>query len=215
MEQVRERIVILADGDFPESDIPLGYLENADKIICCDGAVENLVDYGIEPDYIVGDMDSIPEALKVRFSSNLHIDRDEDCNDLTKAVRFSIERGYTDLVILGASGKREDHTLGNISLLSDYSESLAVRMITDHGIFLPVKSGDKVSSYPGQQVSVFSFGEGQRAEGGGYGITTENLKYPLEGLELKKLWMGTLNECTDDYFSLIFMDDSVIVFLAF
>ena len=204
----QESIVILADGDFPKSDIPLGYLDNADKIICCDGAAGDLIEYGKEPYAIVGDLDSIAPDLKERYGSILYYDGDEDCNDLTKAVRYCIGNGFTDLVITGASGKREDHTLGNISLLAEYAESVAVRMVTDKGIFIPVNSGDRISSYPGQQVSVFSFAdEGE--------ISSENLKYPLKNLVLKNLWMGTLNECVADYFSLSFSRGSVMVFLVF
>jgi thiamine pyrophosphokinase len=203
-----KKVVILANGKFPESDIPLGYLGNADKIICCDGAVENLVACGLEPDAIVGDMDSISEELKSRYSNILFPDSDENSNDLTKAVKYSIGIGCTDIVILGASGYREDHMLGNISLIADYSEYIAVRMVTDRGIFLPANSEEKIKSFPGQQVSVFSFGNACR-------LTSVNLKYPLDNLLLDRLWTGTLNECTDDFFSLQFGDGSIVVFLVF
>ena len=172
-----EKVVVLANGSFPESDIPLGYLDNADIIISCDGAVEKLVDRGLEPHAIVGDMDSISEELKARYSVILYPDNNEDYNDLTKAVKYCMQKGYTDLVILGASGLREDHTLGNISLLADYSEYVSVRMVTDNGIFFPVNSGDQIKSFHGQQVSIFSFSKG-------YGISSDNLKYPLENLEI-------------------------------
>lgn len=203
-----ERVVVLANGKFPESDVPAGYLRNADKIICCDGAVENLVAYGLEPDAIAGDMDSISDKLKVRYSNILHPDSDENSNDLTKAVKYCISAGYTDIVILGSSGYREDHTLGNISLLAEYSEFLAVRMVTDTGIFVPVNSGERIRSFQGQQISIFSFKE--KTE-----ITSENLKYPLDKLVLKNLWMGTLNESISDYFCLHFVRGTIIVFLTF
>ncbi len=202
-----EKVVILANGKFPESDVPTGYLKNADKIICCDGAVENLVAHGLEPDAIVGDMDSISDKLKVQYSNILHPDSDENTNDLTKAVKYCISRGYTDIVILGSSGYREDHTLGNISLLAEYSEFLAVRMVTDTGIFVPVNPGERIRSFPGQQISIFSFVNNTRAD-------SRNLKYPLEKLLLDKLWTGTLNECTADFFSLQFEEGPLIVFLA-
>lgn len=203
-----EKIVVLANGRFPESDIPLGYLKNADIIICCDGAVETLVAQGLEPDAIVGDMDSIREELKSRYSSILYPDSDEDCNDLTKAVKYCMERGYTDIVIVGATGLREDHTLGNVSLLAEYSEYVSVRMITDKGVFLPVSSGDKIKSFHGQQVSIFSFLNNSR-------LSSSNLKYPLDNILVNNLWTGTLNECNADFFSLQFEEGPIIVFLVF
>jgi thiamine pyrophosphokinase len=203
-----ERVVILANGKFPEADIPRAYLGNADKIICCDGAVENLVARDFEPDAIVGDMDSISDMLKERYANILYPDSDESSNDLSKAVKYCISAAYTDITILGSSGYREDHTLGNISLLAEYSEYLAVRMVTDTGIFVAVNSGERISSFPGQQVSIFSFLNRAR-------VDSKNLKYPLEKLLLDKIWTGTLNECTSDFFSLSFDKGPLVVFLAF
>ena len=75
---------------------------------------------GFIPDAIVGDMDSLNESIAGRFHDRIFKDKDQDTNDLTKAVAWCSERGYRDLVILGATGKREDHTIGNISLLAEY-----------------------------------------------------------------------------------------------
>ena len=57
-------IVVLANGEFPKHDIPLHELDVAGSIICCDAAVESLIDYGKRPQAIVGDFDSIPQNLK-------------------------------------------------------------------------------------------------------------------------------------------------------
>jgi len=203
--QVSERVVLLANGRFPESEIPLGYLESADKIICCDGAVDKLVEYGLEPDVIVGDMDSISAEHSEKYSSIMICDReDQDSNDLTKAVRYCIDNA----IILGATGLREDHTIGNISLLLEYSEFLNVKMVSDSGIFLCLQSGDIVSSFPGQQVSIFS----NKPE---LGITSEGLKYQLNNNRFNNWWMGTLNECMSDSFILRFDTDRVFVFMKY
>ena len=53
------KTIILADGNFPVHRIPLGYLRDAQHIICCDGSAENLVMAGLEPEAIVGDLDSL------------------------------------------------------------------------------------------------------------------------------------------------------------
>ena len=201
-------VIILANGRFPESAIALGYLDSADKLICCDGSVAGLLDYGLEPDAIVGDLDSVPTDLRQKFSDRLHHSDDQDTNDLTKAVRYCIASGYNNLTILGATGLREDHTLGNISLLADYAESVSVKMLTDHGVFIPVNSGDQINSWSGQQVSVFAIDRGMK-------ISSENLRFPLDQLELSNLWMGTLNECTSDWFRLDFPAGRVLVFLCF
>ncbi len=199
--------IILANGCFPKTGLPLGYLDNAEYIVCCDGAVSSLIEYGLEPWAIAGDLDSIPEDLKKKYADRLYYDGDLETNDLTKAVRYCLVKGITDIVILGATGIREDHTLGNISLLADYAESLSVKMVTDYGIFIPVQSGKPVSSWPGQQISLFAIDKNTK-------ISSSGLKYPLDKLELKNWWMGTLNESRADNFILNFDKGRVIAFLA-
>ncbi|MBS0011777.1 MAG: thiamine diphosphokinase [Bacteroidales bacterium] len=199
-------VIILANGRFPVKGLPLAYLENADRIVCCDGSVSKLIEYGLEPWVIAGDLDSVPEEVRKKYASRLYHSDDQETNDLTKAVRFCLEEGITDIVILGATGLREDHTLGNISLLADYAESISVRMVTDYGIFIPAQPGKAISSWPGQQISIFAVDKGMR-------ISSTGLKYPLENMELENWWMGTLNECTDDQFTLDFTNGRVLVFL--
>ena len=119
-------IVILANGNYPSHEVPLGYLGRADLIVCCDGAVEKLVTNGLEPGIIIGDLDSVTPALKRKYAGIIVQDLDQDTNDLTKAVNWCVDRNYYNLVILGATGNREDHTIGNISLLAEYVKQTTV-----------------------------------------------------------------------------------------
>jgi len=200
--------VILADGSFPEREVPLGFLRNASRIICCDGAAGSLIKFGLEPYSIVGDCDSLNPEIIDKYSDRIFKDIDQETNDLTKAVRWCSERDYKDIVILGATGKREDHTVGNISLLAEYSQFMNVKMITDTGIFYPVIKNSRFESSPGQQVSVFSIDPDTE-------ITSSGLRYPLQKRKLKNWWEATLNEATGDYFELEFKGGPVIVFMGF
>ncbi|MDQ1296366.1 MAG: thiamine pyrophosphokinae [Bacteroidota bacterium] len=202
------RTVIIADGTYPSHDIPLGYLWNADLRVCCDGSAESLDNAGFVPDAIVGDLDSLSDELKDRFADRLFIDNEQETNDLTKAVKWCRESGYNDIVILGATGKREDHTLGNISLLAEYATNINVKMVTDSGIFLPFLRSCKVESFPGQQVSLFSIDPETE-------ITSSGLLYPLTGRKLRNWWEATLNEATGDHFELRFEGGRLLVFLKF
>jgi thiamine pyrophosphokinase len=67
---------------------------------------------GMQPDAIVGDMDSLSDELANRFADRIYLDENQDTNDLTKAVMWCSDMGYKDIVIVGGTGKREDHTLG-------------------------------------------------------------------------------------------------------
>lgn len=200
--------VILADGSFPRHEIPLDSLRNAARIICCDGAAEELIQNGLEPFAIVGDCDSLSRETADKYAHRLYIDDDQETNDLTKAIGWCTKSGYTDIIILGATGKREDHTAGNISLLAEYIRKVKVIMITDTGIFYPFISACSIPSYAGQQVSVFSLDP--EAE-----LSSSGLKYPLLKRKLLNWWEGTLNEATGDHFELEFTGGAVIVFMAF
>ena len=199
--------VIVADGTFPQHEIPLGYLKNAKRIVCCDGSTENLLLYGMLPDAIVGDLDSLTDELISRFADRIFLDENQDTNDLTKAVSWCSEMGFKDIVILGATGKREDHTIGNISLLAEYVKDMNVIMITDTGVLIPFLKSSEISSYPGQQVSIFSIDPETE-------VTSHGLRYPLNRTKISNWWCATLNESAGETFSLEF-EGRIIVYLKF
>ena len=108
-------------------------------------------------------------------------------------MRFLLSIGKNEIVILGATGRREDHTLGNISLLMSYArKGIDVRMYTNYGAFIPCKDSCTIGSYRGQQISIINFG----AEG----FSSEGLLYPI--YDFSEWWQGTLNEATGDSFTI-------------
>lgn len=188
--------VILADGDFPVHPYPLSLLEQADKVVCCDGAALSLMKYGRVPDLIAGDLDSLPVLLRKNLGDKIVHFTEQESNDLSKAFRCCMERDWKNIVILGATGKREDHTLGNLSLLAGYAEKApGIRMVTDHGIFSVASGSCSFTCTPGQQISIIAIDPGAV-------VTAQGLKYPLDGLKLDMWWQGTLNEALSDNFSL-------------
>lgn len=186
--------VIIANGRFPSHPLPLSLIEKADYVVCTDGAANDFIARGGKPDAIVGDCDSISVENRIRFAHILHPNSDQETNDLTKSVLFCVESKRREIVIVGGTGYREDHTLGNISLLADYMEMAEVIMVTNYGIFTPMRGFAEFASHRGQQVSLFPI---DRA-----GITTHNLKYPLNKRILTNWWQGTLNESLGTTFAL-------------
>ena len=190
--------VILANGSFPRRKCLLEMLHAAARIVCCDGAASALLRAGLEPDLVIGDLDSLDPALKKRFGKRLIHEAEQETNDLSKAFRACMARGWRSIVILGAGGRREDHLLGNISLLPLFAAAGAdVRMETDFGTFLPVLKSASFRLPVGTKVSIFSFHPEMS-------VTASGLKYPLDKLRLPFWWCGTLNETTAPEFSLSF-----------
>lgn len=198
--------VIIANGRYPTHPIPLSFIERANYIVCCDGAANEFIDMGGKPDAIVGDCDSISEENRTRFADIIFTNNDQETNDLTKSVQFCVEKGKKDIVIVGGTGKREDHTLGNISLLAEYLCFANIVMVTNWGVFTPIKANRQFKSYKGEKVSIFSIDSVE--------ITTQNLRYPLSNRILTNWWEGSLNESLENDFT-IKTKGRVIVFQAF
>ena len=207
---MERHIVILAAGDFPRAEAPLRALRNADLRICCDSAAEALVAFGLEPDRIVGDLDSISPEFRMRYRHKLIHVAEQDDNDLTKAFHLALTLSPTRITILGATGKREDHTLGNISLLLDYAREAPcpVTMLTDYGQFEAIFNTAVLPSFPGQQVSIFAFDNSLK-------ITSAGLKYPTDDVVFDSLWKATLNEALSESCTLTLSHPSgVLLFFA-
>ena len=143
-----------------------------------------------------------------KYSDIIFHNPDQETNDLTKSMQWAKQHGFTDVCILGATGLREDHTLGNISLLADYEQQgFSVKMVTDSGVFTPVNHTHCFSSFKGQQVSIFSLKPDVP-------IRSENLKYPFNR-PLPSWWCGTLNESLGEQFTLHFDEGKVLVYQTF
>ena len=146
--------IVLADGAFPTHPDLVALLLTHERVICCDGAAEKLMQMGRIPSCVIGDLDSISAITKAQLGQKLIHQSDQETNDLTKAVHYCVENKLYNVVIMGATGKREDHTLGNISLLALYHSLLhQVVMISDYGIFSAIDKTTVFSSYEHQQVS--------------------------------------------------------------
>lgn len=195
-------IVILAAGDFPRSEKVLRLLDEADLIACCDSAALKLLDAGREPGLIVGDMDSLPQELRERFADRIRIRSGQDDNDLTKTFHEVLPLNPSVIHILGATGRREDHTLGNISLLAEYVREIEaaflaceIDMVSDLGVFRAATCSRTFQCIPGQEISIFAFDNSLR-------MTAEGLRYPLDAVIFDSLWKATLNVATGDSFAL-------------
>ena len=195
--------MILAAGEFPRSEAVLRLLDEADLVACCDRAAVTLLDSGRrEPGMIVGDMDSIPKELQIRYADIIRLRSGQDDNDLTKTFHEVIGLAPRQIHILGATGSREDHTLGNISLLTEYVREIGeagiaceIDMVSDYGVFRAATGSRTFACIPGQEISIFAFDNSLR-------MRAEGLDYPLDGVVFDSLWKATLNKASGTTFTL-------------
>ena len=162
--------VVVAGGDFPTHAVPLTLVA------------------------IIGDCDSMSQEFMTAHRDIIYKVEEQDYNDLTKATRFCVERGCRRIAYVGATGKREDHTLGNISLLDFYRREMhiAAFMATDHGVFLSASGTTELATFAGQQVSIFNL-TCSHLEGDG-------LRW--QPYAFAAMWQGTLNEATGESITL-------------
>lgn len=189
----KPQAIIIDSGAFPENPLALRWLDSCGRIVCCDGAANRFFKSGRKAWRIVGDCDSLSPEIMRDFSAIIRKFPDQETNDQTKAVRYLHARGISRVVILGATGLREDHTIGNISLLVSYlREGVHARIYTDYGVFIPAEGRCSFSVAPGTQVSIFNFGA--------TGMSGSGLRYPLR--DFVGWSEGTLNETTAPEFTI-------------
>lgn len=206
--------IILANGAFPQSAKTIEVLQawednpQTKLLACCDGAVNSLMAYTEHlPNIVVGDLDSLSCELRERLAERLVHIAEQDTNDLAKTLRhLSHTLGRRELVLLGITGKREDHTLGNLALLPTYADLVdELVVLTDTGHFRLIKEDCTMEVGRGTQLSVFNFSQTP--------ISLSGVHWSLEDYTLPYLWSGTLNRADADVIT-IKTSSPILVFIA-
>ncbi len=205
MKEKSDSTIILANGSFPKHNNAFSYLTKNNKIICCDGAVDKLKRKNLEPYKIIGDLDSISKEAKLKFKLKTIEESNQNFSDLYKALNWCKENNFTNIVILGATGEREDHMLGNIFLLFDFSLFLNIKMYTDNGVFNLISKSTVFKSFKNQAVSIFSIDKTIT-------INSKNLNYPYKNKSLNNLYEGTLNNSIGNEFEIGLSHGTILVF---
>jgi len=211
-------VVIICDGQFPRTEYPRYLIKSADFSICCDGALVKYLRhsrsiFGEErtPDLVIGDMDTLSEKMQARYSSLIVKVEEQEHNDQTKAVRWAISNveGIEQIYILGATGKRVDHTIGNASLLMEYTRmfdleglGINIEMVSDTGTAFAVNDTFEMDCGIGRQVSIFS-------PDNSLNIRSTGLEYPTDEVVFDNWWKATLNKAVQDTVRLEFSHRSI------
>ena len=207
-ELSRYSTIIVGNGEVPQGVIPMLFLQHARFIVCCDGALEKLHKIGMKPDVVIGDCDSISEERLQQFKDIIIEDKNEEYNDLQKALKYCLRQQFGPIAILGASGLRDDHQLANLSILNMYAERMDLIMVSNYGLFSFISEDTTFASTPGQEVSVFSF-DGQAL------FSFIGLQYPVHKRRFTQLWEGSLNKALGNSFTITLNNGRGVVFREF
>jgi thiamine pyrophosphokinase len=148
-----------------------------DILIAADGGLDHTLRWGLTPDLLVGDFDSVqgrlPQGVPCR-----QFPREKDETDMEIALKAGLEEGYRHFVFSGASGGRADHTLANLQLLVKAAKAGATAVLyaaDGRTAWTAVIAGQRLHMEGNGAVSVFAYGE--KAEG----VDISGLKYEMRG----------------------------------
>lgn len=170
--------LILCNGEAPSRALCRRLAREADMIIAADGGANIARRYAIRPHVIIGDLDSVSSETQRFFStSSILYVSDQDSTDLEKALTFTAGQRIPRATVVGATGKRLDFTLGNLSVLWAYTAFIDLTFVGDGWKAMPVGRKRTVVARKGTTVSLIPFGACS-------GITLRGLKYPLRNASL-------------------------------
>lgn len=206
------KAVIISGGKEPSKALFLKELKDTDLIIGADKGCEVLYKYNITPDYILGDFDSadmdIINSIESKSGEKIRFKREKDYTDTELAYNLAVEKGADEIILLGATGTRYDHSLSNLGLmLRGLKKSINVKVIDDNNyIFLTDKSirlkgnkGDTISFHAYcDEVKNFSI------KGSKYNLSNYNLKLGDS--------LTTSNEFTEEDINITF-DTGIVMIL--
>ena len=175
-------VAILAAGDFPRrGGRAWDILASASAVVCCDSAADAYRRrMRREPYAVVGDGDSV----RGKFGNLVKVPCQET-NDLEKAAAWCRANGFESPVVLGATGRREDHTVGNVFRALD----LGLEVVTDYGRFAPLEGRRTFKVEKGAAISIFAPDRSTR-------MKSRGLEWPLDRVEFRNLYCATLNRAS-------------------
>ena len=179
---------------------------NYKMIFCTDGAFRYLKKLNIQPDVISGDFDSLDIN---EFSSEIEIISTPDQNDtdFVKALQIIKDKGFVDVDVFGASGRQQDHFIGNLNAAYRFKNQLNITFYDNYSKYFFTENSTKLEGYFGRTISLLPFPECKN-------IITKGLEYPLNKEDLNLLSrIGTRNKANEDVVTIDYSEGNLIIFI--
>ena len=172
------KVLIVLGGDAPGVELLKACADEADFSIAADRGLEAFDAAGLEPDMLVGDMDSVSQNVLARYESRLSEDRlnciknDTDCE---YALNLAISRGATEIVLLGAL---LDPALANLMRVVRAARRGVWAEIRAEGVkIVRINESHTLTGAKGSTVSLLPLGEAR-------GISVRGCYYTIEDFTL-------------------------------
>ncbi len=175
-----KKCIIIANGNAPtKSEVLFFYNRGYDTIFCADGGSNSAYKLNLIPEYIVGDFDSInPEVLDFYKGKSkiINIKRQND-TDVEKCLKTAIKKGFGEVVLLGGTGDRLDHSFCNLGIVLKFFDQIKIRIVHHNSILDGYRGSILIKTKIGETISLYGFDRKTK-------ITSKGLKYPLKNTSL-------------------------------
>lgn len=192
------KAAVISNGNISDISFMKKKLEDYEIIVCADGAGEMLRLLDIDPDVILGDLDSIKEETidyyKERKVEFVRYNPEKDYSDTHICVDYLIQKGYKKIDIYGALGGRWDHSMANFGLLYyGYKKQIDIAIIDNYDTAKVYGIGNHSFSYKNDCCwSIFAVFEDAV-------VSISGMKYPLDRYTLNRgESIGLSNEYVTD-----------------
>ena len=198
--------VLFTGGAAPEYRHIKNEVKEADIIVAADSGFDTAIRMGVNPDVVIGDMDSIKYFdMLDRYPPDrvLRFPEDKDKTDTELGITYLQENKFDEIVLIGGGGGRMDHFLGIVFLFDrDFSP---VIWYTHSTRMQKITGRIQIPSMKGKTVSFFPVGTGQCR------MKSEGLKWPLDNLLWSRGDMGLSNIAIDDPFCIEMLEGGLIM----
>ena len=181
---------------------------NASLIVCADGGADRALVAGVEPDVIIGDLDSVSAHTRKRCAKAQWVCVDnQDNTDLEKALTWLLKQHYRNCILVGFDGNRMDFTLGNFLVCAKYAKKISLSLCGPGWQIFPLFTKRRFTCLPKKRVSLIPLTTCSD-------VSVTGLKYPLKNARLTTGTTQTLsNETTGKTFSVAIKKGLLLVYV--
>ena len=155
-----KKAILLANGNAPQkSHLNYFFLQGYETLICADGGANTAFKLNLEPNFIIGDFDSISNSSIKYFdkkSEFVKISRQND-TDVEKALKFLINKHFTDVILVGATGNRLDHTICNLGIIIKFFYQINISLLHENSFLSAYNQNVKLKTKVGETISIYAF----------------------------------------------------------
>jgi thiamine pyrophosphokinase len=192
------KAVVFSAGQVADYERIKQHIGAPDLVICADGGIRHAMALGLTPALLLGDFDSAGEAAVAKAAAaGIPVERvpvEKDQTDTHLALAEAVRRGADELMLVGGTGDRLDHTIANLLLLPGLPPDVRVSVVDAKNVIRLLRPGGRVTvqGRSGEYLSLLPLTPEAR------GVVAEGVKWPLDGATLR--WgesLGVSNQLAD------------------